>query len=149
MANSRYKAAWNLFAQGRIAWRSQGGSTIRAMFIDALVYRPSTATDSMLSDIPVNARIGNGGLKNRQSAPALELIDPVDGGVCDAEDIVFHNIPVGTNIDYLILFADVGKSDSTSPLIAILDAAVGLPVVANGEDISVTWDNGPNKILRL
>ena len=46
------------------------------------------------------------------------------------------------------VLVDTG-TDSTSPLIAFIDTATGLPITPNGGDIIVTWDNGPNKLFKL
>ena len=34
-------------------------------------------------------------------------------------------------------------------VIAFIDTATGLPVTPNGGDITITWDNGANKIFKL
>jgi len=54
----------------------------------------------------------------------------------------------GASIEAIVLYKDTG-TDSTSPLIAFIDTATGLPITPNGGDIIVTWDNGPNKIFKL
>jgi hypothetical protein len=47
-----------------------------------------------------------------------------------------------------VIYKDTGTA-ATSPLIAYIDTATGLPVTPNGGDITVTWDNGSNKIFKL
>ena len=37
----------------------------------------------------------------------------------------------------------------TSPLIANIDVATGLPITPSGGDIIVQWDTGANKIFKL
>ena len=54
----------------------------------------------------------------------------------------------GASIEAIVLYKDTG-TDSTSPLIAFIDTATGLPITPNGGDIIVTWDNGANKIFKL
>jgi ApbE superfamily uncharacterized protein (UPF0280 family) len=44
--------------------------------------------------------------------------------------------------------ADAGD-ESTSSLLVNIDTAAGLPVTPNGGDVTVTWDNGSNKIFVL
>ena len=75
--------------------------------------------------------------------------DPADGpeAADDAADITFTSVS-GPSIEAIILFADTG-TESTSPLIAYIDTATGLPITPNGGDIIVTWDNGANKIFKV
>ena len=48
----------------------------------------------------------------------------------------------------IIIYKDTG-TEATSPLIAMIDTATGLPITPNGGDIIVTWDNGVNKIFKV
>ena len=54
----------------------------------------------------------------------------------------------GASIEAIIIYSDTG-TEATSPLIAYIDTATGLPITPNGGDIIVTWDNGANKIFKL
>ena len=54
----------------------------------------------------------------------------------------------GASIEAIVLYKDTG-TDATSPLIASIATATGLPITPNGGDIIVTWDNGANKIFKL
>ena len=47
-----------------------------------------------------------------------------------------------------MIYVDTG-TEATSPLIAYIDTATGLPITPNGGDIIVTWDNGTNKIFKV
>ena len=47
-----------------------------------------------------------------------------------------------------MIYRDTG-TEATSPLIAYIDTATGLPITPNGGDIIVVWDDGANKIFRL
>ena len=38
---------------------------------------------------------------------------------------------------------------SAQRVVAWIDTATGLPVTPNGGDITVSWDNGTNKIFKL
>ena len=69
------------------------------------------------------------------------------GGAADAADVTFNGVS-GTSIEAILLFKDTGVA-ATSPLIAYIDTATGLPITPNGGDIIVTWDNGTNKIFKL
>jgi hypothetical protein len=72
----------------------------------------------------------------------------VTNGVFDAADVTFSAVS-GNSVEALVIYKDTGNA-ATSPLIAYLDTvASGLPVTPNSGDISVTWDNGSNRIFAL
>ena len=54
----------------------------------------------------------------------------------------------GPSIEAIVIYKDTG-SEATSPLIAYIDTATGLPITPNGGDIIVTWDNGANRIFKV
>jgi len=68
-------------------------------------------------------------------------------GVADANDPTFPAV-TGDQSEALIIWKDTGL-EATSPLIAYIDTATGLPVTPAGGDIPVQWDNGANKIFKL
>lgn len=68
-------------------------------------------------------------------------------GLFDAADATFSAVS-GATVEALIIWVDTGSS-ATSPLIAFIDSATGLPVTPNGGNIDVAWDNGTNKIFQL
>lgn len=68
-------------------------------------------------------------------------------GVADAADVTFSAVS-GAVSGALVIWKDTG-TPSTSPLIAYIDTATGLPVTPNGGNITVTWDSGANKIFKL
>ena len=70
------------------------------------------------------------------------------GGTFDAADVTFTAV-TGAQVTQLVLYQDTGTA-SNSPLIAVIDSAsTGLPITPNGGDITVSFDNGTNKIFRL
>ena len=69
------------------------------------------------------------------------------GGAADANDVTFAAV-AGASIEAIIIYVDSG-TEATSPLIAYIDTATGLPITPNGGDIIVTWDNGTNKIFKV
>lgn len=148
MANGLYDYGRNEFTKGNISWKAAGGSTIKTFLIDSATYTPDLAAHQFLSSVPAGARKGNTGGNTRADAPALTLADPV-AGVCDASDIVFTAIPAGAALEYILLFRDDGVADASSPLIALIDTATGLPITPNGADITISWDNGANRIFKL
>ena len=73
----------------------------------------------------------------------------VCAGVADAADVTFTAVPAGDPLEYILIFKDDGVDDVSSPLIALIDTATGLPITPNDGDITVAWDNGANKIFKL
>jgi hypothetical protein len=143
MANALYDLGRNKFARGEIIWKS-GGDTIRMCLVKA-AYTPNLATHEFFTDLGANV-IGNSGSGTRANCPALTLSDPA-AGVCDASDVTMTAV-TGTACNYIAIFKDSG-ADATSPLIALIDTATGLPIAPNGGNINITWDNGSNKIFKL
>lgn len=136
MANALYDKGRNKFLRGEIAWKS-GGDSFRAYLIDAADYTKDLANDEFLSDIPEAARV---------AYVALTPADPV-AGVADAGDITFLAV-TGDQSEAIAIVKWTGDA-ATSPLIAYIDSATGLPVSPNGGDIQITWDSGANKIFKL
>ena len=123
--------------------------TIKVFLVDAASYTPVLDTHQYLSDVPSAARKGNGGGQTRADAPTLTG-KSVTAGVADAASpTTFTVVPAGPALEYLVIFKDDGSADASSPLIALIDSATGLPVTPNGGDISVNWDTGANKIFKL
>jgi hypothetical protein len=147
MANALYGKGRNKFARGDINWLASGGDTIRVMLVDLALYTLLIDTDEFFGDVPAGARKGNSGGSNRTDMPQLTLVDPALG-VCDANDVTFSTVPAGNALEYIVVFKDTGV-DGTSPLIACIDTATGLPITPNGGDIQIQWDNGANKIFKL
>lgn len=71
----------------------------------------------------------------------------VTDGVFDAADVTFTAV-TGSACNALVIYKDTG-TPSTSPLIAYIDTATGLPVTPNGGNISIAWDNGTNRIFKV
>ena len=81
--------------------------------------------------------------------PATLASKTVTGGVFDAADVTFTSVTSTATVQKLVLYKDTGTA-SNSPLIAVIDSATsGLPVTPNGGDITISWDNGANKIFAL
>lgn len=149
MASALYDKGRNKFLTGDIKWKSSGsgGDTIRAMLVDSSSYTIDLAAHEWFSDVPSGARKGNSGNNTRTDMPSLTLNDPASG-IADAADVTFTAVSTGNTYEYLILFKDSG-ADGTSPLIACIDTATGLPVTPNGGNITVQWSDLTNKIFKL
>ena len=135
MANTLYDAARKRFLEAQINWMTD---TIKVYLVDTGAYTPVVGTHEYLSDITTSARI---------AGPVTLTSKTTTGGAADAADITFTSVS-GTSIEAIVIYSDTG-TESTSPLIAFIDTATGLPITPNGGDIIVTWDNGTNKIFKL
>lgn len=135
MANALYDKARQKFLAGELDWDAD---TIKVVLVDTATYTVDLASDEFLSAIPADERVATSSALTNKSTTA---------GVADADDITFSEV-MGDPCEALVIFKDTGDPD-TSPLIAYIDVATGLPVTPNGGDINVTWDSGPNKIFKL
>lgn len=135
MANALYDKGREKFLTGAINWSSDA---IKAVLVDAADYTVNLATHEFLSDIPSGGRVATSANFGTKTTTA---------GVADAADITFTAV-TGDPSEALVIYKDTGSA-ATSPLIAYIDNATGLPVTPNGGDITVTWDNGSNKIFKL
>lgn len=110
---------------------------IKAVFVDTGTYTYSSSHE-YLSDITSGARIATSSNLSSKS---------ITSGVFDAADLTFSSV-TGSSIEAYVLYKDTGSA-STSPLIAYVDTATGLPVTPNGGTITLTWDNGASKIFAI
>lgn len=135
MANTLYDAARQRFLEAQINWLTD---TMKVILVDTGAYTPQTAVHAYLSDISSSARI---------AGPVTLTSKTTTGGAADAADVTFTSV-TGASIEAIVIYSDTG-TESTSPLIAYIDTATGLPITPNGGDIIVTWDNGVNKIFKV
>ncbi len=135
MANTLYDYARQRFLEGQLNWLTD---TIKVYLVDTGAYTPQTAIHQYLADITLSARI---------AGPVTLTSKSTTGGAADAADCTFTSVS-GATIEALVIYKDTG-SEATSPVIAYIDTATGLPITPNGGDIIVTWDNGTNKIFKV
>lgn len=135
MANTLFDKARQRFIEAQINWMTD---TIKCILVDTGAYTPQTAVHEFLSDIPTSARV---------AGPVTLTAKATTGGAADAADCTFTSVS-GPSIEAIVIYKDTG-TESTSPLIAYIDTATGLPITPNGGDIIVTWDNGANKIFKV
>ncbi len=135
MANTLYDYARQRFLEAQINWMSD---TIKVILVDTGSYTPNTASHQYLSDVSGSARI---------AGPVTLTSKATTGGAADAADCTFTAVS-GASIEAIVIYKDTG-TESTSPLIAYIDTATGLPITPNGGDIVVTWDNGTNKYFKV
>lgn len=136
MANALYDKGYEGFLDGSIDWDTDN---IKAVLVDTGAYTVDLGADKFLSDIPGGAVIATSGNLASKTVAA---------GVADAADLTFTAV-TGTSVEAVVIYKDTGVA-GTSRLIAYVDTAtLGLPVVPNGGDVTITWSNGADRIFRL
>lgn len=113
------------------------GDDIRLILIDTADYTVDTAAHDFLDDVAGAARVATAALTG----------ESVTARVFDANDVTFSAV-TGDSVEAMVLYKHTG-TESTSRLIAYFDTATNMPVTPNGGDITVSWDNGANKIFKL
>jgi hypothetical protein len=135
VANDLYASAKEKFMTGSI---NMSSDDIRVILADAADYTLSLSTHDFLDDVPSGARVATSAALSSKT---------VTGGVFDAADVTLSTV-TGDQSEYLILYKHTG-TESTSPLILLIDTATGLPVTPSGGDITIAWSNGSSRIFAL
>lgn len=135
MANALYDKAREAFLNGDIDWTNDD---IRLILVDAADYTVDLANHDFLDDIPSVARVATSSSFTGKTST---------NGVADANDVTLTSV-TGDQSEALVIYQHTG-TEGTSRLIAYIDTATGLPVTPNGNDITIQWDNGANKIFKL
>jgi len=133
VANALYGKGRQKFLEGAIAWVTDD---IKISFVDSGVYTLSIDVDEFFDDI-ASTIADSGNLTGKTSTL----------GVADATDETIGSVS-GNEFEYIVIWKDTG-TPSTSPLIACIDTATGLPCTPNGGDIIVQWDSGSDRIFKL
>ena len=120
MANTLYDYCRQRFLEAQINWMTD---TVKVILVSTSAYTPQTAVHQYLADIPVSARI---------AGPVTLTAKATTGGAADAADCTFSSVS-GATINAIVIYKDTG-SEATSPLIAYIDTATGLPITPNGGD---------------
>lgn len=136
MANALYDKGRQAFLEGGIAYLTD---TIKIALVKN-TYTPNIATHQFYSDITPGSNV--------IGTPQMFASKTSTNGVADAADVTFTAVTTGSTVSYLVIYRDTGVA-GTSPLIALIDSATGLPVSTNGSDINVVFDSGSNKIFKL
>jgi hypothetical protein len=127
---------------------------IRAVFMDDTDHT-LTFAEEFLSDITIAALIGENGVTLTSDAdvntntPSLgtKTTNVPANGVFDAADTVLAAVS-GDQFENVLLFKWTGVK-TTSPLIASIDNATGLPGTPGSGSITIQWDAGANRIFRF
>ena len=144
MANTLYDNARKLFLEEGIHWVDD---PVKVLLVNTSLYTFSAA-HTVLNDVPESTRVpGTEGVLGKPLGDSTTRT--TTGGAADGPDVTFVSVPAGTGpVGAIVLYIDTGNP-ATSPLVAYMDTATGLPITPNGGDIIITWDNGVNKIFRL
>lgn len=139
MANTLYDKGRQKFLDGSISWSSDN---IKVYLVRG--YTPSTGSSGheFLSDVTG----GGGGTIVATSSNLASKTST--SGIADADDVVYSLVAAGAACNHLVIAKDTGAA-GTSPLIAVIDSASGLPITPNGGNITIQWDSGTNKIFKL
>ena len=122
MANTLYDYCRQRFLEAQINWMTD---TVKVILVSTSAYTPQTAVHQYLSDIPPSGRI---------AGPVTLTAKATTGGAADAADCTFTSVS-GATINAIVICKDTG-TEATSPLIAYIDTATGLPITPNGGDIT-------------
>ena len=136
MANALYDSARGLYLTAGLTWASDN---VKVALVRGYTFSSSHAN---LSDITG----GGGGTIVATSGNLASKT--TTSGVAGAANITYTAVAAGAACAHLIIYKDTGTA-GTSSLIAAIDTAAGLPVTPNGQDITVSWDTGANKIFKL
>lgn len=137
MANTLYPLGKQAFLSGAIDLTS---ATVKvAMVTSSYSY---SSSHQYYSDVTPGSNV--------VGTPQTLASKTVTNGVFDAADISFVSLSATATINYLVVYKDSG-SNSTSPLIALLDSGTGLPIslTTSVTEVDVVWDNGSNKVFSL
>lgn len=142
MANGLYDPGREGFLLGEIDWDT---ATIKAALVRGTTF---AAAHKFVSDFT-----GAGGVLHATSAALGSKTGT--SGVADAGDVTFTAVAANASTHSVILFqssavgggADVAATSQR--LIAWIDTGTNIPVTPNGGDITISWDNGTNRIFKL
>lgn len=135
MANRLYTKGKEKILSADVDWLVDN---IKVILVDGADHTPNTDTHEFLSDVAGAAIVAtSGNLANKSVAL----------GAADADPITFPAVS-GDQFEYVIIYKDTGVA-ATSPLLVLLDSAVGLPYTPAGNNVTITWDDDSDKIFRL
>lgn len=142
MANALFDPGREGFLAGEIDWDT---AVIKVALVRSYTF---SAAHKFVSDVTG----ASGVLHVTSSALASKT---VTNGVADAADVTYTAVTANAGNHSLLVFqssAVTGGADvaaSAQRLIAWIDTGTNLPIVPNGGDVTVQWDNGSNRIFKL
>lgn len=84
--------------------------------------------------------------------PQLLTSKTVTNGEAYAANITFPSIPVGSVVNYLVMYKETGiLNKSEWSLIALLNSGsiTGIPLTGSGAAVTISFNTGANKIFKL
>jgi len=142
MANGLFGPGREGFLAGEIDWDT---AVIKTALVRAYTF---SAAHKFVSDVTTASGI----LAATSAALSSKTITD---GVADAADVTFTAVTANASNHSILVFqssAVTGGADVASTaqrLIGWIDTGTNLPVVPNGGDVTIAWDNGANKIFKL
>lgn len=127
-------------ASGSINWLND---VIKAQLVSSS-YTPSQSTHQYV-DPSITTHTGTWSPQTLSSKTSTN-------GEAYAADVTFSAIPVGSVINYLVIYKESGNNSQTQwQLIACLSGShiTGLPLTGSGASVSIAFNTGPNKIFKL
>lgn len=142
MANALFDPGREGFLDGSIDWDT---AVIKIALVRAYTF---SAGHKFVSDVTTA-----GGVLHVTSAALASKT--VTNGVADAADVVFTAVAANASNHSVLLFqssAVTGGADvaaTSQRVIAWIDTGTNFPIVPNGGDVTIAFDNGANKIFKL
>lgn len=142
MANALFDPGREGFLDGTIDWDT---AVIKIALVRAYTF---AASHKFVSDVT-----GAGGVLHVTSS-ALTSVTKTNG-IADAADVVFTAVTSNASNHSVLIFqssAVTGGADvaaTAQRVIAYIDTGTNFPIVPNGGDVTIAWDNGANKIFKL
>ena len=142
MANALFNPGREGFLAGEIDWDT---GVIKVALVRSYTF---AASHKFVSDVT-----GAGGVLHVTSGALTAKT--VTNGTADADDVSFTSVAANASGHSVLIFqasavgggADVAAGSQR--LIAYMDSGTNIPIVPNGGNVSITWDNGTNKIFTL
>jgi hypothetical protein len=142
MANALFDPGREGFLDGTIDWNT---AVIKVALVRGYTF---SAAHKFVSDITTAS-----GVLHVTSAALASIT--VTNGVADAADVTYTAVTANASNHSILVFqasAVTGGADvaaTAQRVIAWIDTGTNLPIVPNGGDVTIAWDNGANKIFKL
>ena len=142
MANALFDPGREGFLAGEIDWDT---AVIKVALVRSYTF---SAAHKFVSDVT-----GAGGVLHVTSSALASKT--VTNGVADAADVTYTAVTSNASNHSILIFqssAVTGGADvaaTAQRVIAWIDTGTNLPIVPNGGDVTIAWDNGSNKIFKL
>lgn len=142
MANALFGPGREGFLAGEIDWDT---AVIKVALVRAYTFN---SAHKFVSDVTTAAgvlHVTSGALTTKT----------VTNGTADAADVVFTAVASNVSNHSILIFqssAVTGGADvaaTAQRIIGWIDTGTNLPIVPNGGDVTLAWDNGANKIFTL